>query len=149
MKKPARRSVTPPAAAKLDPHLTALLSYITFGATEDEDGRVARGFGRAMAAADQLLTSEPQTSAFQLWRNRPSLNELVADAIAADLESWTDPRDSRRAFEAVDHVFPSLRAMVEHEGDEIEATAFTESGFLVGFAVSWLLMTTVNDGGAR
>jgi hypothetical protein len=129
-----------------DPLLTALLSYIDGGAADDDDGRKAVIFGRALQGADRLLTSEPITSAFQLFADRPAMYEVVAESIVADLPNWTAPIETRRAFEAVE--------MARHdEGpDTIDssdvnmiANSYIDHGMLLGACLMYRLL----KGGAR
>ena len=68
-KTPTRKARTVRTSAPVqitDPHLTALLSFLDGARGEDPDGRTVGVYGRALAAADRLLTSLPITSAFEL-----------------------------------------------------------------------------------
>ena len=111
MKKNPRRSrqaTRPDAAPPLtDPHLTALLLHISCCDGIHDDGRHAARLAQSAASAHRLLTSQPITSAFGMYIDRPDVEEQVSANLLADIPNWTDPKDSRRAFKAIDTALDS------------------------------------------
>jgi hypothetical protein len=119
MKKAPRSSAKKPAPIT-DPLLAALLSFIDGARRDDDDGRFAELYGSALAAADRLLTSQPITSAFEMLRDRPTLHEEVSASIDADIQNWTNHKDTRRAFMAVQ------AAWREESDDPVDPRHITE-----------------------
>lgn len=144
----ARRRTSNAAVQLTDPHLTALLSYIHGGRREDPDGRFAELYGRAAAAANGLLTSQPVSSAFELHIHRPTIYEAVSSTLKADLQHWTDPADSLRAFNAIEEAWHE-QSIGERSVDDRDLTemmpAYIDHAVYVGACLMYRLL----KGGAR
>lgn len=132
-----------------DPHLAALLSFIDGSRRDDYDGRFAAIYGRALAAADQMLTSLPVTSAFELHRDRPSIYEVICSAIEADIAATdTDPADTLRAFTSIQDAWHE-DSVGERSVDDKDITNMMPSYIDHSVYVGACLMYRLLKGGAR
>jgi hypothetical protein len=139
-----RRSAKAPIFT--NPHLTALLTYIARSG-EDGDGRAAAQFERCMASAHTLFASYPLTSAFALFRDRPSIYDEVSANVRAEIQHWTDPKDSLRAFTAVDDARrddSDSDTVAANDINEV-ADSYIEQGVLLGACLMYQML----KGGAR
>lgn len=75
-----------------DPRLVALLMFIN-GDNKDDDnnGSTIADYARALADADAMLTSQPLTSAFALYLDRPSMGDFVTRAVKRQAAQFTRP----------------------------------------------------------
>ncbi len=151
MKKNPRRSrhaTRPDAAPPLtDPHLAALLLHISCSdGIHDNDGRHAARLAQSAASAHRLLTSQPITSAFGMYIDRPGVEEQVSANLLADIPNWTDPKDSRRAFKAIDAALESAgpKTILANDVEEI-LPAYVYHSVQLGACLMYELL----KGGAR
>jgi hypothetical protein len=95
-----KRPSLPPGMA--DAHLTALLMFLSGAAPNDKGQRTAAQFDAADGAARAMLTSHPLPNAFGAMRDRPIVYGEVAAALQSDLYAWTEPKETWRAFNAIE-----------------------------------------------
>ena len=141
------RKKTTPIPPITDAHLIALLSFITYGDHKDDGGHSAATFANAARAAQSMLTTQPLTSAFGLLLHQPSVYDEVSKCLAAHIRHhWTDPKDSIRAFNAIE------TARREENDDDVKAhdvmdllPSYMDQALLLGACLMYELL----KGGAR
>lgn len=141
-----RRNTTP-APPLTDARLVALLSFITNGDIHnDSDGRLADSFANSARSAWTMLTSQPVTSAFGLNIGRPTVYEEVSQCLAADICHWTDPKDSRRAFDTIEAARKQESDDALNPADVNQMLdAYMDHSLLLGACLMYALL----NGGAR
>lgn len=88
------RKESPTALPALtDPHLAALLLYVS-GTHDDDDGLTAAEFAATLADTRELLTRQPLTNTFDWRLQQRSIEDQVRAAVAAKIVHTADPVES-------------------------------------------------------
>jgi hypothetical protein len=124
-----------------DAHLAALLMFLHGASPDDRGGRNGRQFAHADQAAQAMLTSYPLTSAFGVLLDRPVIYDEVAAALRADVPLWTNPKDTRRALEAIEDA-RNEKADAAVKANDIRdlLPAYIDSAVLVGACLMYRLL---------
>jgi hypothetical protein len=128
---------TPPEAPKVehltDAHLVALLSFIAYGADDDDDETFAATFASSARSARSLLTSLPLTTAFSYRGDRPAVFSEVHESVR---EGIRRPRDlGERDLEKLRSGFDAIAKAIKED----------DSGVITGNDVRFVLPVYVDN----
>lgn len=143
MSKKQSRTKRPQARVNLpaltDPLLTALLMYI------GNDSN-ARTFVAADTVAQRMLTSQPITTAFEMYIDRPVVYEEIAEALRARMQDWTEPAASMRSLDAMEAARrDDSRASVAWRDVNSTLDSYIDTAMLAGACLMYRLL----NGGGR